>query len=94
MIDDAHSIVLTRALRIGPGHPDAGAHVTLEIGVPHDAPGDDPVEGRAGFRIAPLTEWRTIHGVDAIQAVQLAIQIGEQLAESLGAVWPDEAPGS
>lgn len=91
---DIWSIILTRALRIGSGHPDAGAEATLEIGVPHAAPGGDPEESRAGFRITPLTDWRAIHGVDAIQAVQLAIQIGEQLAESLGAVWPDEAPGS
>lgn len=68
--------------------------VVLEIGLAGDLPLDGPGEAYAAFRIRPLTEWRGAYGVDPMQAVALAIQVGEQVAESLGAVWPDEAAGT
>lgn len=86
-----YSVVLTRSLRVKSKPGEGGVNcVTLEIGVPQNAEGDEPVEGQAGFRISPLTDWKQIFGVDAIQAVYYAIQIGEQEATRLGADWPDD----
>lgn len=68
--------------------------VVLEIGLTEDLPLHSRGEAYAAFRIRPLTEWRGIYGVDPMQAVALAIQVGEQVADSLGADWPDaEADG-
>lgn len=91
-MSENYSTVLTRALRVRAEHRgNEGLDVTLEIGVPRNIQGVEPVEGCAGFRISPLTDWTPIYGVDAIQAVFLAIQLAEEEAVKLGAVWPDEA---
>lgn len=68
---------------------DGVSDVVLEIGLAADLSAGSPGEARAAFRLRPLTEWRDIYGVDPMQAVALAIQIGEQVADSLGADWPD-----
>lgn len=91
-MSENYSTVLTRGLRVGSEHRgNENLDVTLEIGVPRNAQGGELVEGCAGFRISPLTDWTTIYGVDAIQAVFLAIQLAEEEAAKMGAVWPDEA---
>ena len=86
-----YSVILTRSLwvksKLREGVVD---RVTLEIGVPQNAEGDEPIEAQAGFRVSPLTDWKQIFGVDAIQAVYYAIQIGEQEAMRLGADWLDD----
>ena len=63
---------------------------TLEIGfsVAESVSLNDDVT--AAFRISPFDDWRHVHGIDLIQALELTIQFAQSEAANWGADWLDE----
>lgn len=79
--------LLERALIVATDGATVTQEVMMQIGlVPQTDDGGAPVA--AAFRFHPLTPWVVIYGDDEIQAIELAIRVGESEAEVLGLQWP------
>lgn len=80
--------ILERSLIAGPDHPATTGEVRMQIGLAPEVELPD-INGAAAYRLTPLTGWRTVFGVDRVQAVVLAVDSAEAEAEALGLLWPD-----
>jgi hypothetical protein len=77
---------------VRPDHdPDGPGEVMMQVGLPGQ-PAPDAADAVALVRLHPLTSWMAIHGVDQVQAISLAIRMGEQQAEAFELCWPEGDP--
>jgi hypothetical protein len=90
------TVILSRALFVSSSEQ-VLQRVFFEIGLPSivtemgagQAGTVEAGPARAGWRLRPLEDWHETFGEDAVQAVQLAIQFAELVAEDRQLHWPD-----
>lgn len=90
MTNTSSEILLTRRLVVEGKRGQEPRECMMEIRFDPACRSTEAQPALAAFRITPFDDWRSIYGIDLIQALELTIRMAQSEAHGWGADWPDE----